>query len=293
MAASVPFNVLRAARPLIAALGVAALAACGHGGDDTQIAARVNKGEISVHQVQTLLQRQGRPAGGEASARVLETLIDQELAAQAATDAGLDKDPAFVQQLAAARRELLARAYQERVAAKAVTPSTDEVERYFEAHPELFAQRRLYVLRETLIDPAADATVLRAAAERARSPEDLDRLLREAGLRFATRLTTSASEDLPAAVLGPVSKLEPGQSVAVLLPGVARAYTVIQAIRAPVDRHNADPLISGYITNERRAAAVGEAMKTLRAEGRISYVGNFAPGAASAASAPARREGTQ
>lgn len=284
MAATVPFKLL------LAAAAVAALAACGHGGDDTQIAVRVNKGEISVHQVQTLLQRHGRAAGADAGARVLETLIDQEIAAQAATDAGLDKEPAFVQQLAAARRELLARAYQERVAAKATTPSTDEVERYYEAHPELFAQRRLYVLRETLIEPTADATVLRAAAERARSTDDLDRLLREAGLRFATRLTTSASEDLPAAVLGPVSKLEPGQSAAVLLPGVARAYTVLQAIKAPVDRHNADPLIAGYIANERRATAVGEAMKALRGEARIAYVGNFAPGAASA---PARREGTQ
>ena len=103
-------------RAALSSLAISAvlLAACGGGErkSDTQIAATVNKGEISVHQVQTVLQRQPRlvaaDAGGTASARVLEGLIDQELAAQAAHDASLEKDPRVVQSIEAARRELLA-----------------------------------------------------------------------------------------------------------------------------------------------------------------------------------------
>ena len=134
-------------RSVLCLLGAGAvlLAGCGGGErkSDTQIAATVNKGEISVHQVQTVLQRQPRltaaDAGGTATARVLEGLIDQELAAQAARNASLEKDPRVVQSLEAARRELLALAWQESIAAKASNPSSDEIDRYYEAHPELFA----------------------------------------------------------------------------------------------------------------------------------------------------------
>lgn len=279
-----------------AALGGAlllALAACGGAGKDTQVAVRVNKGEISVHQVQLQMQRIPPSAmqdpAQQATGRALEQLVDQELAAQAAVDAGLDKDPKVIQTIEAARREILARSYQERVAARVVGPGSDEVDRFYEQRSELFAKRRLYVLRETVVDSAADAATVQGVVERARSIEELDKGLREAGLRNNARLLTSAAEDLPSVVLGRIASLEPGQSALVAVPGALRIFTVAQATRAPVDRESAGNLITAYLTNERRAAAVGEAIKKLRSEGRIEYVGNFAQTSPGAASAPAAK----
>src|SRR5204863_8606978 len=86
------------------------------GGDSTQVAARVNDTEISLAQLQHVLQRQPRvsPERAEAQTRsVLDGIVDQELAAQAARKSGLDRDPRVVQALEAAKRELLARAYQD------------------------------------------------------------------------------------------------------------------------------------------------------------------------------------
>ena len=81
----------------------ALLAACGGGDGDkkpaTQVAAKVNSGEISVHQVNQVLQRQPglKPEQVQAvSRRVLDGLVDQELAIQQATEQKLDRDPRVV-----------------------------------------------------------------------------------------------------------------------------------------------------------------------------------------------------
>src|SRR4051812_48453470 len=112
-------------RPLGAlalALAVAAtlLVGCGDKKKDkaaTQTAAKVNKEEITVHQINFLLaQQRALPPEQAASANraVLERLIDQELTLQKASDQKLDRDPRVVQQLEAARREIISRAYLEK-----------------------------------------------------------------------------------------------------------------------------------------------------------------------------------
>ncbi|MBX3604376.1 MAG: EpsD family peptidyl-prolyl cis-trans isomerase [Piscinibacter sp.] len=268
------------------------LAACSGSGNETQIAAKVNKGEISIHQVQTVLQRQPRQIANDpserATARVLEVLIDQELAAQAGADIGLDKDPRVVQAIEAARRELVARAYQERTAEKVVGPSSDEIDRYYDEHPELFAQRKLYVLRETGFDPEANVATVQSVVERAGSLEEIEKGLRDARVRFSGRALAHAAEDLPLDVLRRVASLGVGQSAMVSAPGATRIFTVLQALDAPVDRRTASGAIGAYLLNERKGTAVSAEMRRLRDGARIEYVGNFAAGAAGAASAAAR-----
>ena len=86
----------------IATLVVSALAlsACGERPPEkkvaTQVAAKVNAGEISVHQINYVLQR--TPAIPQAQIetakrKVLESLIDQELAVQQALEAKLERSP--------------------------------------------------------------------------------------------------------------------------------------------------------------------------------------------------------
>lgn len=276
--------------------GVVLLAGCGGGErkSDTQIAATVNKGEISVHQVQSVLQRQPRltaaDAGGTATARVLEGLIDQELAAQAARNASLEKDPRVVQSLEAARRELLALAWQESIAAKASNPSSDEIDRYYEAHPELFAQRRLYILQETSLEGTPEQLGgLPAKVAQAQSADDVAALLQQAGVRSSARAIAMAAEDLPQKLLEPLSRLEPGRSGYFAQGSTVRIYTVLEAHKAPVERRLALNAIGAYLAKDRRNEAVSQAMKELRGKAKIEYLGGFAKGGENAASAaPAR-----
>lgn len=280
-------------RALLSIVGSLLLVACGGGrsGNDAQVAVKVNKGEISVHQVQAVLQRQPRQVANDrtetASARVLEVLIDQELAAQAARNQGMDNDPRVVQATEAARRELLAHAYQERVGEKAASPSSDEIDRYYDAQPALFAQRRLYLLQETTVDPAAPSERVQALVERAQSAEELIAGLRQANIRHASRSLAQAAEDIPLSLLEPVAKLEQGRSTLVNAPGAPRIYTVLYAHKAPVDRRAATNAIGTFLTNERRQQLVAQKMKQLRQDATIEYRGNFAKTQTAAGSAPA------
>ena len=159
-------QVVSTAGAACAALSLALLTGCGGGSGSApsgQVAATVNKREVSLHQVEYLLQRQPRLAAtrSDAPRLALESLVEQELAAQAAREEGLESDPAFVQGMEAARRELLARFYQERLAAAASRPTSDEIDRYYDSHPALFGERRLYTLQEVVaeVPPQAMASL--------------------------------------------------------------------------------------------------------------------------------------
>jgi EpsD family peptidyl-prolyl cis-trans isomerase len=255
----------------------------------TQIAARVNREEISVHQVNWFLQRQGTlPAehAEAASRQTLESLIDQEVAVQAALEQHLDRDPMVLQALDAARRELLARAYAERLTAS-VQPATPlEVKRYYDSRPALFARRRLY----TLVDTAIDATpeqqkVIRAQLPTTRGTADVALVLRQAGLRFGSRRTTLGPEALPMHAVDAMAALNEGQSLLVEGPRDAHIYTVVEIQNAPLNLEEARASIESFLAAERRRVALEQQIKTLRAAARIEYRGSFAQPAAAKATA--------
>jgi EpsD family peptidyl-prolyl cis-trans isomerase len=272
-------------RVVLAAAFALLLAACGADTSvsDSQVAVRVNKGEISVHQVQAVMKRQPRQllAQPETAVKVLELLIDQELAAQAAVDKGLERDPDVVQALQIARREVLARVYQEQLSAMASGPSSDEIDQYYESRPAVFEQRRLYVIQEFAIEASpVQAAGLSAIAKRAKNAVEVETLLREAGLGQRTRRFVQAAEDVPAVVLEPLSRLDRGQSIAVVQGAVPRIITLLEVQAAPISRRQAAESIAAYLFKERQHQLVAPAMKGLRAAAQLRYEGAFAKTAA-------------
>ena len=153
----------KAARTALLVTLVAALvSACGDKKDDgktaaTQVAAKVNKGEISIHQINGVLQRSGAIPPEQikrASGEVLERLIDQELFVQQAMEKKLDRSVAVVQAVEAAKREIYARAYMEQITAQTAKPDAAAVTAFYNENPALFAKRRIYNLQELSVQIA-------------------------------------------------------------------------------------------------------------------------------------------
>ena len=146
-------------------LAVAALPACQRAGADAPaelVLARVNGAEISAQQAPTR--------------QALEKVIDRELLVQKALAAGLDRDPAVRQSVETARRQLLAQAWLERGAATARS-TPEEMRAFYAENPALFAERRIYRLRELAVSAPAELTdVLRARGRRGEGPGRRSRL---------------------------------------------------------------------------------------------------------------------
>jgi EpsD family peptidyl-prolyl cis-trans isomerase len=268
-------------RSAVSALLLCLLGACSQdkAHDESQIAAHVNKGEISVHQVQAVLQRQPRLASSApdgAVSQVLEVLIDQELAAQAALSQGLDGDPAVVQSLQLARREVLARAFHDRATAKVGQPDSDAIDRYYDNHPELFAQRRLYTLQEIVVEVDAERLErLQGLVRLPKAPDALAAAVRDLGLQHSVHQFVQSAEDVPLGLLAALSKASSGQSILVPQSGGARIVSILHTQHAPVDRRTAAEAIVKYLVAEQKRKLAVQAMSELRKAARLQYQGSF------------------
>jgi EpsD family peptidyl-prolyl cis-trans isomerase len=269
------------------------LASCGGGKDKpaSQVAVKVNKEEISVHQINFLLQQQRglKPEQADAASRqVLERLVDQELALQKAQELKLDRDPRVMQQLEAAKREIIARAYMEKTGDAAAKPSAEEISKYYAGKPALFKDRRLYSLQEIAIEAKPEQVdSLRAKLQAAKSVNEFVDYLKANNFRFAGNQAVRPAEQLPLNMLDTFAKMKDGQSM--LLPSANGAQVIVLAGSKvePVDEARAKPAIEQFLLNDAKRKLVESDVKALRAAAKIEYVGKFAEAAASAAPAAA------
>lgn len=276
------------ASTLVAAL----LAGCGGGRDTsraTQVVAKVNDEELSVHQLNYHLQRTPTVSPervAEVRREVLERLIDQELAVQLAREAKLDRDAEVLQRLDAARRDVLSRAWFERVAAQVSKPDAAEVARFFDEHPALFNERRVWRLNEIVLPSApADWPRISRELESAKSAFEAAMLLRRRGIDTAVATDVARpSETVPLDVLPRMARMKPGDLIAYLNGPQVVIVEVRSFQPAPLDATQARASIEQYLMNRRRIDAVQAEAKRLRAGAKISYVGEFA-GAAPAGGA--------
>jgi EpsD family peptidyl-prolyl cis-trans isomerase len=245
----------------------------------TQLAAKVNGIEISVQQL-----RVGSTAALPGSAaQALEKVIDRELLVQKALAAKLDRDPQVQQSIENARRQLLAQAYLERsisVAASAAAGSTrDEVRAFYAENPALFAERRIYRLRElTVSAPAETIDVLRAEAAKAKDLDQLGAWLRVRNASYSVDAVEQPAEQLPLSFLPRLAAMKPGEIAVFATPLGASVIQLLHAEEAPLTETQAAPLIEQFLAGRRRLETAAAEVKRLREVATIEYLGEFKRG---------------
>lgn len=251
----------------------------------TQVAARVNGDEITVHQVNYFLAR-NRNVTPEVAARakreILDGLIDRHLASQKAIDSRLDRSPNVVQAIEAAKSEILARAYLEQVVATLPEPAPWEIQKYYSEHPELFAQRRVFDLEEFAFVAKDDvAAGLRELSSRARSMQEVAEWLRSRGVNFVANHGARAAEQIALDILPRLQAMKEGR-IQLFDAGGGR-YQVIRVLAAkvePVDEATATPRIKQFLVNRRSSEVIAKQMRQIKEQAKIEFVGEFAGGAA-------------
>jgi EpsD family peptidyl-prolyl cis-trans isomerase len=261
----------------------AALAGCGDKKDKPtlQTAAKVNKEEITALQIQQVLNAQRTaiaPAQAASAERLaLERLIEQELALQKASDQKLDREPRVMQQIEASRREIIARAYVEKIGEGAPKPTSAEVKAYYEKHPALFSNRRIYNLQEVDIEAKPDQQdTIKAALQSAKSFPIFIEWLKTNGYKYQGTEGVRAAEQLPLASVEQFAALKDGQAVLVARPNGARVIHLVASRSQPVTMDRATPAIEQYLLNERKRKLIADDIRALRSAAKIEYVGKFA-----------------
>ena len=278
---------------LALAASVALLAGCGDKKEKgaSQTAAKVNKAEVTVHQINFVLQQQRniRPEQADAASKqILERLIEQELALQKADDLKIDRDPRVVQQLEAAKREIIARAYLEKVGEAAPKPTPEEIKKYYDDKPALFKDRRIYSIQEIGIEAKPEqVALLREKLGAAKNIAEFVEFLKANDFKFSGNQAVRAAEQLPLQSLDAFAQMKDGQAILNQGPAGVQVVVLAGSRSQPVAEEQAKPAIEQFLLNERKRKLVEEDVKAMRAAAKIEYVGKFgegAPGAAAAAS---------
>jgi EpsD family peptidyl-prolyl cis-trans isomerase len=235
-----------------------------------RVLARVNGSEILLASI----------APGSADLReALDKVIDRELLVQRALDLHLERDPQVAAALDAARRQVLAQAYLDRLASPvAADVPRERVHAFYAENPALFAERRVYRLRELAVSaPAELVDVLRREAARAQSLEELAAWLRSHEARFSAVSLTQPAEELPLAWLPRLARMQPGEMAVFArpayagAPGGASVVRIEQAEPAPLDEAQALPLIERFLAGRRRLEVAAAEVRRLREAAHIEY----------------------
>jgi EpsD family peptidyl-prolyl cis-trans isomerase len=278
----------------VAALLLAALVTdCGKGDDKkpaTQVAAKVNGHEITIHQVNDILARQNvKPEQAEAAKRqILERLIEQELAKQQAVEKKLDRNPRVVQAMEAAKNDILARAYMDQIASNQPKPSADEVKSFYAEHPELFSGRRIYSIEElTVPQKQAPLTTVKDRLVKSKDLGELAAWLKSQKAEVSGTRGVRAAEQLPMVWLAEMHKMKEGE-MRVFENGDRLNIVRLAAVRAaPVDEATASPRIQQYLVTRRLREEMQKDIRQLREKSNIEYAGEFASPPPQAKTAPA------
>lgn len=282
-------NALRRTSFSLTALAVSVMLAAGCSGESkpaaTQIVARINNDEISVHQVNNAMPMmpQATPETMAVARRgVLDKLVNQQLAVQQAIDLKLDRSPEVMMQVDASRREILARSYVNHLVASMPSPSPEEARKFYDAHPELFAQRRIYVLQEiSLRNPPPPITELRKLAAD-KSMADIAIELKQKDIAFTGSSGTRVAEQIALPVLMEIAKLQDGHTGVIETPDLTAIIHVQASKLVPANEAMALQTIPKYLKNEQAKAAIKVNLESLKSKAKIDYLNEFASGAPNA-----------
>ena len=262
------------------------LALCGCGEKKIEsprpkIIARVNGEEITeFHFKQALRNIETSSATGSFQNQVvLKTLIDQKLLAQEAVKHKLDKMPKVLAALDVATQQILAQAWLDwTLKGEAVSkPDRGEMEQYYQDHPELFANRKIYHYQYVALP--GSAVKLKTVKERLDQAKDLEMLvewLRANNIQHAAGKEIRGALKIPLHLLPAMSKMKTGDIRA--LDGKNDQVFVIKLIDAKpesISKEIALPVIEQFLVKQNEDKLLGKKFEKIRAAASIEYVGEY------------------
>lgn len=178
----------------------------------SQVLAKVNGDEITVHQVNAELQRIKMPLSNpEAlSRKVLESLIDRQLLVQEAIKLNLDHTPEVVELVEVAKAQIYAQAYLMRKVASIPPAKEDEVTKFMVEHPEVFSERKVLSTTDIIFSNDPSKVDYDTLQTKISNLDELKALLISHQIHFDMLQEQIPSESMPKQALAMINQIKAG-----------------------------------------------------------------------------------
>jgi EpsD family peptidyl-prolyl cis-trans isomerase len=197
-----------------------------------------------------------------AEANALRDMIARDIMAKAARAQGLDRTPAFRREEARVSDTLLARSLQEKLASAPPPTTRAQALSFMGAHPDLFAQRKIFTLDQIRLAPPSDPTLLRTLSGLT-SLDQIAAALTQSKTPFQRDTAQLDAVSAAPALAEALAKAPPGQ-LFVLPQGSILSINQIKATR--VEPFTGEPAIAyaqKVLTTQADRGAVENGLKAL------------------------------
>jgi len=267
---------------------VVLLSGCGGSEDsvdasNTQVVAKVNSEEVTIHQLNQLLSRVRVPESGEYSQeeiekKALDSLIERTLVLQAAKKVKLDREPAVLSALEEAKNKVLIERYVQRTLESVAKPTDEQVQQFYDDFPELFADRKMYVFTKLAI--SADSEQVDLLIEKVKQGgtiEQIVALLQQQNVKYKRMSEAKAEGKIAGPVLHFLSALQAGDVGYLKMTDGLLVVELHRLLDQSVTLDEAKGAIAGQLLLEARKEASKRLVDSLKEAAEVEYVGKFAP----------------
>ncbi|WP_347986211.1 EpsD family peptidyl-prolyl cis-trans isomerase [Methylomonas sp. AM2-LC] len=267
---------------LLIALSMLTLAACEQHDKEkgaTQVIAKINNDEISIHQLNYVLSHSKNitPENADAAKKkILNNLVDISVLYQQALTDKLDRDPETMLAIEQGKRQILAQATLQKITKNAPKPTENEVQVYYQEHPDLFSAHKTFKLKEVLISKAeGKQTALTEALATNAALDDLLKALDQNRIPYQAKQVTQGAENVPLEQLTTLVGLKEGQYITFDKDNAILVMSVISFTTENVDLAKATPIIEKYLNATQHKQFVENAIKELKVHAKIEFEGEF------------------
>ncbi len=246
-----------------------------------QVVATYNGQEVTVRDLALEMgnAKTSTPAARkQAEMAALNNILGRKIIAQAAIDQGLDKTPEFALQKQKAIDEVLAQSLEAKIAAQVPAPTKEEAQNFVAEHPDIFSQRKIFLVDQIRTSRPADPSVLKAY-EPLKTMDEVEAQLTKDKLPFQKGEGEIDAVGADPKMIDEIVKLPPGE---IFIMPSGNGLLVNQIRQTQVIPFTGDPAVQyaqALLTRERTQDAVQRQLHTIlgKAAGSVKFNKDYAP----------------
>lgn len=282
-------------RKLMTSLLLTTLVACSSSdpiGKQTQVVAKVNGDEITVHQINGEMRRLQVPVANpqKVAKQMLTSLIDRQLLVQEAQKLNLDRTPEVMQLVDAARAQIYAQAYLARKVSTLGPATEKEVQQFMVEHPEVFSHRKVFTTSDVIFANDAAKVDVNQLQTLVSNAEELKAWLNSHQIHFEIAEETIPTEALPKEAVSLADQVKVGDLLFMHDDIKVVARSIANIAEVPLTEQQAMDMATKAVNERKRQQLILDELQRLKKLAQIEVLDpnlKSEPAASTAKASPA------